>query len=106
MVELNKLSDDEVLNLKKGDVESILKPKVKLTKWNKEPSIEDLKNDLTQAQTSQSAFVSNLDFGAVDLIWNEHENKCYVLEVNSAPGIEGTTLQQYVTAFAKDIKNV
>ena len=49
MVELNKLSDDEVLNLKKGDVETILKPKVKLTKWNKEPSIEDLKNDLTQA---------------------------------------------------------
>lgn len=61
MVELNKLSDDEVLNLKKGDVETILKPKVKLTKWNKEPSIEDLKNDLTQAQTSQSAFVANLD---------------------------------------------
>ena len=61
MVELNKLSDDEVLNLKKGDVETILKPKVKLTKWNKEPSIEDLKNDLTQAQTSQSTFVANLD---------------------------------------------
>ena len=61
MVELNKLSDDEVLNLKKGDVETILKPKVKLTKWNKEPSIEDLKNDLTQAQNSQSAFVANLD---------------------------------------------
>ena len=60
MVELNKLSDDEVLNLKKGDVETILKPKVKLTQWNKEPSIEDLKNDLTQAQTSQSAFVANL----------------------------------------------
>ena len=61
MVELNKLSDDEVLNLKKGDVETILKPKVKLTKWNKEPSIEDLKNDLTQAQNSQSAFVANLN---------------------------------------------
>ena len=61
MIELNKLSDDEVLNLKKGDVETILKPKVKLTQWNKEPSIEDLKNDLTQAQTSQSAFVANLD---------------------------------------------
>jgi hypothetical protein len=57
-------------------------------------------------QALNAAFVSNLDFGAVDLIWNEHENKCYVLEVNSAPGIEGTTLQQYITAFAKDIKNV
>lgn len=37
-----------------------------------------------------------LDFGAVDIIWNERENKCYVLEVNTAPGLEGTTLQKYV----------
>lgn len=36
-----------------------------------------------------------LDFGGVDLIWNEKENKSYVLEVNSAPGIEGTTVTKY-----------
>lgn len=45
----------------------------------------------------------NLKFGAVDVIWNEHENKCYVLEVNSAPGIEGTTLLKYTVAFTKEI---
>lgn len=40
-----------------------------------------------------------LDFGAVDIIWNEHENKSYVLEVNTAPGLEGTTLVNYASAI-------
>jgi glutathione synthase/RimK-type ligase-like ATP-grasp enzyme len=45
-----------------------------------------------------------LDFGAVDVIWNEHENKCYVLEVNTAPGLEGTTLTNYTNAILGWIK--
>lgn len=36
-----------------------------------------------------------LNFGAVDIIYNQHYNKCYALEVNTAPGLEGTTLQSY-----------
>jgi len=36
-----------------------------------------------------------LDFGAVDIIWNEVFDKCYVLEVNTAPGIEGLTVDKY-----------
>ena len=40
-----------------------------------------------------------LDFGAVDIIWNQKQNKSYVLEVNTAPGLEGTTLNNYVNAF-------
>lgn len=40
-----------------------------------------------------------LDFGAADIIWNESENKCYVLEVNTAPGLEGTTLTNYTNAI-------
>lgn len=42
-----------------------------------------------------------LDFGAVDIIWNERENKCYVLEVNTAPGLQGTTLDNYANAIYK-----
>jgi glutathione synthase/RimK-type ligase-like ATP-grasp enzyme len=42
-----------------------------------------------------------LDFGAVDIIWNEHQNLCYVLEVNTAPGLCETTCQKYVDAFAQ-----
>lgn len=39
---------------------------------------------------------TGLDFGAVDVIYNAKEGKAYVLEVNSAPGLEGTTLANYV----------
>lgn len=40
-----------------------------------------------------------MDFGAVDVIWNEKENKSYLLEVNSAPGLEGQTLTKYINAI-------
>lgn len=40
-----------------------------------------------------------LDFGAVDVIWNAHQNKAHVLEVNTACGLEGTTLERYKVAF-------
>ena len=36
-----------------------------------------------------------LAFGAVDIIWNEKQNKCYVLEVNTAPGLEGSSVKMY-----------
>ena len=37
--------------------------------------------------------------GAVDVIWNEKQDKCYVLEVNSRPGMEGTTVAKYAEAI-------
>jgi hypothetical protein len=40
-----------------------------------------------------------LDFGAVDIIWNDREQKPYVLEVNCAPGLTGQTLQGYIDRF-------
>ena len=44
-----------------------------------------------------------LDFGAVDLIYNQHYNQFYILEVNTAPGLEGTTLINYVNALIGDL---
>lgn len=44
---------------------------------------------------------TGLDFGAFDVIWNEHDKAAYVLEANTAPGLEGTTLTNYVEAFRK-----
>ena len=38
-------------------------------------------------------------YGAVDVIWNEKQNKCFVLEVNSRPGLEGTTLDKYADSL-------
>jgi len=43
-----------------------------------------------------------LDFGAVDIIYNAHYDKCYALEVNTAPGLEGTTLESYSKAIIKE----
>lgn len=40
-----------------------------------------------------------LDFGAVDVIFNDGEQRAYVLEVNTAPGLSGTTLEGYVARF-------
>ena len=40
-----------------------------------------------------------LDFGAFDVIYNKHYNKIYLLEVNTAPGLEGTTLEKYREAI-------
>lgn len=41
---------------------------------------------------------TGLNFGAVDLIATKDE-EVYVLEINSAPGLEGTTLKNYIEAF-------
>jgi hypothetical protein len=43
--------------------------------------------------------ILGLDFGAVDIGYNQHENKCYLFEINTAPGLEGTTLQLYTNKF-------
>ena len=42
-----------------------------------------------------------LDFGAVDVIWNNHQQKAYVLEVNTACGMEGSTGEDYAAAFRR-----
>ncbi|MEK9208266.1 MAG: hypothetical protein AAB922_07290 [Patescibacteria group bacterium] len=42
-----------------------------------------------------------LDFGAVDVI--SERGSCYVLEVNTAPGLEGQTVVNYVNALAMEL---
>lgn len=41
----------------------------------------------------------NLDFGAVDILYRK--GVPYVLEINTAPGLQGTTLTKYVEEFSK-----
>ena len=42
-----------------------------------------------------------LDFGAVDVGYNVKRNEPCVYEVNTAPGVEGTTLDRYKEGFAE-----
>lgn len=51
----------------------------------------------------QALEVVGLDFGAVDVIDNERKEKAYVLEINSAPGLESRTVVDYVDFFKKQI---
>jgi glutathione synthase/RimK-type ligase-like ATP-grasp enzyme len=47
----------------------------------------------------QAVQALGLDFGAVDIIYNQKRQAGYVLEVNCAPGLEGRTIDDYVEAF-------
>lgn len=52
------------------------------------------------AQQSVAAVAAlGLDFGAVDVVIHKTTGEAHVLEVNTAPGIEGTTLRSYVAGF-------
>lgn len=51
-------------------------------------------------EATKAVAALGLDFGAVDVIWNEKNQKAYVLEVNTAPGIVGTTVQKYKDALS------
>lgn len=46
-----------------------------------------------------------LDFGAADIGWNEKNRAPTVYEVNTAPGIEGTTLKNYIKAIGALLKD-
>lgn len=56
---------------------------------------------LTYAMNTISAM--GLDFGAVDVVWNERNRQAFVLEVNTACGIEGSTGDAYAAFFRERI---
>lgn len=54
----------------------------------------------TVVREAIQAFVaSNLDFGACDVGFNATNNLAVVYEINTAPGLEGTTLEKYCEFF-------
>jgi glutathione synthase/RimK-type ligase-like ATP-grasp enzyme len=57
--------------------------------------IEVPENLLTVAKQAIAGL--GLDFGAVDVLYRKGQP--YVLEINTAPGLQGTTLTKYTTAF-------
>lgn len=60
---------------------------------------EDRCPDAVKAQAIEAIRLTGLDFGAVDVVWNEHRNAAYVLEINTAPGLEGKTVDNYIEAL-------
>lgn len=54
---------------------------------------------MVEEQAILAVQVCGLDFGAVDIIYNDHRKLAYVLEINTAPGLTGSTLDGYVERF-------
>lgn len=55
--------------------------------------------DCVTEEAKKAVQALGLNFGAVDVAWNELQNKAYIFEVNTACGLEGTTLQRYKEAI-------
>lgn len=53
----------------------------------------------------KAAKVSGSDFQGVDIGFNEKKNLLFVIEVNSGPGMEGTTVEEYANAIVGFVKH-
>ena len=63
--------------------------------------MEDLDTALLKNQSIKAVHSLDLDFGAVDIVMDKNTGKVYVLEVNTACGLQGTTLDNYLEQFNK-----
>lgn len=57
--------------------------------------------DIVKQEALKAITASGLVFGAVDVIYNSKRKSAYVLEINTAPGLEGTSVQNYANALRK-----
>lgn len=64
-------------------------------------SVENLPDGVAELALRASKVTSS-DFKGVDIGYNEKLNTLFVIEVNSAPGIEGTTVNEYVDSILED----
>lgn len=56
--------------------------------------------DGLRALALSASKVTNSHFKGVDIGYNEKKNQLFVIEVNSAPGIEGSNVDKYIAAIA------
>jgi len=67
---------------------------------------EDVDPDDTVLEEAIKAVKAlGLNFGAVDIIWNEYHARAFVLEVNTAPGLQGSSVQIYAKAIEEYCNN-
>lgn len=63
--------------------------------------IDQAELNIVKQQATLATLSAKLDFAGVDVIWNEKQKMAYVLEVNTAPGIEEQTVRNYAAALGK-----
>lgn len=57
-------------------------------------------NEDVRRQSQAAILALGLDWGAVDVVWNQSQGMAYVLEVNTAPGLVATTLERYTNSIS------
>tara|TARA_R110000851_G_scaffold115675_3_gene241612 strand:- start:5374 stop:6312 length:939 start_codon:yes stop_codon:yes gene_type:complete len=62
--------------------------------------------EVAKEQAILATELCGLHYGAVDVIWNAHYEKAYVLEVNTAPGLEGQTVNNISEALEQAIQRM
>lgn len=66
--------------------------------------IENVPHDLV-VESIKSLRALNLEFGAVDCVIDT-DGKTWIIEVNTGPGLEGTSFKKYVETFTKVIDDI
>jgi glutathione synthase/RimK-type ligase-like ATP-grasp enzyme len=62
--------------------------------------------DSIKEQSISAVNALGLDFGAVDVVVSSYDNTSYVLEINTAPGLQGRTVVSYKRAIERWLTNV
>ena len=57
-------------------------------------------------EANRAFLASALNFGAVDVIYNKKKGQAYVLEINTAPGLQGRTLEFYATNLKSFVERI
>lgn len=106
-----KHKDEYRVHVFKGEVLDVQKKKKRLGFNGTSSGIRNHSNGWVYARSDvaipdmlcpiaiQAVNLLDLDFGAVDIGHKVNEDKFFVFEVNTAPGIEGSTLDKYAKAI-------
>ena len=107
----SKHRDEYRVHIFKGEVLDVQKKKRKLGFTGSSSGIRNHSSGWIYARTDvaipdmlcpiaiQAVELLGLDFGAVDIGHKVNDNKFFVFEVNTAPGLEGSTLDKYTKAI-------
>ena len=107
----SKHKDEYRVHIFKGKVLDVQKKKRKLGFNGSSTGIRNHSNGWVYARSDvaipdmlypiaiQAVELLGLDFGAVDIGHKVNDNKFFVFEVNTAPGLEGSTLDKYSKAI-------
>ena len=106
-----KHKDEYRVHIFKGEVLDVQKKKRKLGFTGSSSGIRNHSSGWIYARSDvaipdmlcpiaiQAVKLLGLDFGAVDIGHKVNDNKFFVFEVNTAPGLEGSTLDKYTKAI-------